>query len=54
LTALARLAAIYESRDEVNKAVKMYKDLINNATDDDVKVAARARVSELASTESNR
>jgi TolA-binding protein len=47
LTAIVRMAAIYEERGETDKAVKAYKDLIKNATDDEVVVAAKARVDEL-------
>ena len=47
LSALARSAALYESRKDYPKALAAYKDLIKNATDPEIVVAARERVSEL-------
>ena len=49
LTAIARSAAIYEKRKEYSKALAAYRDLIKNATDPDIVVAARERASELQS-----
>jgi TolA-binding protein len=47
LTAVARMASIYEDRTELDAAVKAYRDLVRNSKDEDVVVAAQARVSEL-------
>ena len=47
LSALARSAALYESRKDYPKALAAYKDLIKNATDPEIVVAARERVNEL-------
>jgi tetratricopeptide (TPR) repeat protein len=47
LSAIARSAAIYENRKEYGKALAAYRDLIKNATDPDIVVAAKERASEL-------
>jgi TolA-binding protein len=47
LSALARCAAIYEEKSEYKKAIAAYRDLIKNADDPELVVAARARVEEL-------
>jgi len=49
LTALARSAALFESRKDYPKALAAYRDLIKNATDPEIVVAARERASELQS-----
>jgi TolA-binding protein len=49
LSALARSAALYESRKDYPKALAAYRDLIKNATDPEIVVAARERASELQS-----
>ena len=47
LSALARCAAIYETKNEFKKAIAAYRDLVENADDPELIVAARARVEEL-------
>ncbi|HXV14304.1 MAG TPA: tetratricopeptide repeat protein, partial [Candidatus Krumholzibacteria bacterium] len=49
LSALARSAALYETRKDYPKALAAYRDLIKNATDPEIVVAARERASELQS-----
>ncbi|HEX5131683.1 MAG TPA: tetratricopeptide repeat protein [Candidatus Krumholzibacteria bacterium] len=49
LSALARSAALYEKNKDFSKALVAYKDLIKNATDPELVVAARERASELES-----
>jgi TolA-binding protein len=49
LSALARSAALYESRKDYPKALAAYRDLIKNATDPELVVAARERANELQS-----
>jgi TolA-binding protein len=49
LSALARSAVIYESQKDYQKALAAYRDLIKNATDPEIVVAARERASELQS-----
>jgi TolA-binding protein len=48
LSAVARLAALYESREDWVKAVRAYKDLIRDAKDPELVAAARDRVEQLA------
>ena len=47
LSAIARSAALYEKRREFSKALSAYRDLIKNATDPEIVVAARERASEI-------
>lgn len=49
LSALARSAALYEARKDYPKALAAYRDLIKNATDPELVVAAQQRASELQS-----
>jgi tetratricopeptide (TPR) repeat protein len=48
LSAVARLAALYESREEYAKAVSAYKELIRDAKDPELVAAAKERVEQLA------
>jgi len=48
LSAIARSAALYESQKDYPKALAAYRDLIKNATDPEIVVAARERASELS------
>lgn len=47
LSALIRCAAIYEQRGEHKKAMKAYQDIVKNADDPELVVAAQERVSQL-------
>jgi len=47
LSAVARVAAIHEGRKEYKKALVAYRDLIANAKDSELVVAAKQRASEL-------
>jgi hypothetical protein len=47
LSALVRCAVLYENMGKYDKAVSAYRDLIQNADDDDLVIAAKERVSEL-------
>ncbi len=47
LLAIARCAAIYESRENYKAALAAYRDLIENSTDEELVVAARERASEI-------
>ncbi len=47
LSALVRCAALYEKMGKYDKAVSAYQDLIQNAEDDNLVIAAKERVSEL-------
>jgi TolA-binding protein len=47
LSAVARLAALYEEKNELKNAISAYQDLIRNATDSELVVAAKERVSQL-------
>jgi len=47
LSAVARSAALYEKGKDFGKALAAYRDLIKNATDPGIVVAARERASEL-------
>jgi tetratricopeptide (TPR) repeat protein len=49
LSALARSAALHEKNHEFGKALTAYRDLIKNATDPELVVAAKERASELES-----
>ncbi len=50
LSALARCAAIYESRREFGKALAAYRDIAQNTRDKDVAQAAAGRASQLESS----
>jgi TolA-binding protein len=47
LSAVARCAALYEKAEEYKKALSAYRDLIKNAKDPELVVAAKERVSQL-------
>jgi hypothetical protein len=47
LSALARSAALYESRKEITRALVAYRDIMRNAKDRELVAAATSRVSEL-------
>jgi TolA-binding protein len=47
LSALARCAAIYEKNGEYKKAIVVYRDLVQNAEDPELIVAAKERVEQL-------
>jgi len=47
LSAVARCAAIYEKQGEYKNAIAAYRDLVENADDPELVVAAKARVEEL-------
>jgi TolA-binding protein len=47
LSAVARQAALYESRREMTKALTAYKDIVRNARDRELAAAAAGRVSQL-------
>jgi TolA-binding protein len=47
VSALVRCAALYEKKGNYDKALSAYRDLIQNAEDPELLVAARERVSEL-------
>lgn len=47
ISALVRCAALYEKKEEYDKALSVYRDLIESAEDPELLVAARERVSEL-------
>jgi TolA-binding protein len=47
LSALARSAALYESRKEITRALVAYRDIMRNAKDHELVAAATTRVSEL-------
>ncbi len=47
LSALVRCAALYEKMGKYDKAASAYRDLIQNAEDDDLVIAAKERMSEL-------
>ncbi|HEU4366460.1 MAG TPA: tetratricopeptide repeat protein [Candidatus Krumholzibacteria bacterium] len=49
LSSLARSAALYEKNKDFGKALAAYKDLIKNATDPELVVAAKERANELES-----
>jgi len=49
LSALARSAALHEKNNEFQKALAAYRDLIKNATDPELVVAAKQRANELES-----
>ncbi|HMB71495.1 MAG TPA: hypothetical protein VKU85_19455, partial [bacterium] len=48
LSAVARLAALYEAREDYVRAVRAYKDLIRDAKDPELVAAAKERVEQLA------
>jgi TolA-binding protein len=48
LSALARCASVYESRDEITRARAAYKDIAENSQDEEVAVTAARRASQLA------
>jgi len=50
LSAVARLAALYESRHQYTRALEAYRDLVRNAHDRELVAAAGARVSQLERT----
>jgi tetratricopeptide (TPR) repeat protein len=47
LSAVARLAALYEARREISRAVAAYRDIMQNAKDKELVAAAAGRVSQL-------
>ena len=47
VSAVARLAALYEKVENYKKAVAMYRDLVENANDPELVVAAQERADEL-------
>ncbi len=47
LSALARCAALYEKKGEYKKAIAVYRDLVQNAEDPELIVAAKTRVEQL-------
>jgi len=47
LSSVARLAALYESRRDVTRAITAYRDLVRNARDRELVAAAAGRVSQL-------
>ncbi|NIO28563.1 MAG: tetratricopeptide repeat protein [Candidatus Latescibacteria bacterium] len=47
LSAVARCAALYEKKEDYKKAILAYKDLVRNAKDPELVVAAQERVSQL-------
>ena len=47
LSAVARCAALYENSGDYKKAIAAYRDLVENADDPELVVAARTRVEEL-------
>jgi tetratricopeptide (TPR) repeat protein len=47
LSAVARCAALYEKQGEYKKAISAYRDLVQNAEDPELIVAAKARVEQL-------
>jgi hypothetical protein len=48
LSALARLAALHESRREYTRAVEAYRDIIHHSKDRELTAAAEDRVSQLS------
>jgi TolA-binding protein len=54
LSALARLAALHESRREVTRALEAYRDIIRNSKDRELVVAAEDRVNQLSGTSRSR
>jgi hypothetical protein len=48
LSALARLAALHESRHEYTRAVEAYRDIIHHSKDRELTAAAEDRVSQLS------
>jgi hypothetical protein len=54
LTALARLAALHESRHEITLAVAAYRDIMQNSKDQELVAAAADRVSQLAPSTNRR
>jgi tetratricopeptide (TPR) repeat protein len=47
LSAVARCAALYEKKGEYKNAIAAYRDLVENAEDPELVVAAKARVEQL-------
>lgn len=47
LSALARCAALYEGKGEFKKAIAVYRDLVQNAKDPELVLAARERIEQL-------
>ena len=50
LSALARLAALHESRHEPAQAVAAYRDIMQNSKDKELVAAATERVTQLSAT----
>ena len=49
LSAVARLAALYEEKHQVRQAVAAYRDLMANSRDHELTAAAAGRVAQLES-----
>jgi TolA-binding protein len=50
LSAIARLAALHESRREITRAVEAYRDIMQNSKDQELVTAAADRVSQLSAS----
>ena len=50
LSALARLAALHESRREITRAIEAYRDIMQNSKDKELVAAAADRVSQLSAS----
>ena len=50
LSAVARVASLYEKRRDYPRAVAAYRDLARNTTDRDLAAAAAGRVSQLTAS----
>jgi TolA-binding protein len=48
LSAVARLAAVYEQRGKIENALACYRDIARNSSDSELAAAAQGRVAELA------
>jgi tetratricopeptide (TPR) repeat protein len=54
LSALARLAALHESRHEITRAIEAYRDIVQHSTDQELTAAATERVSKLSAAQNRR
>ena len=54
LSALGRLAALYEARDRLTEAVKVYRELIADSDDPELVGAAKERVAQLQAAKKRR
>ena len=54
LSSLGRLAALYESRDQLTKAVEVYRELIADSNDQELVAAAKERVEQLQALKKRR